>query len=212
MTMAYLRSEAYFIGLPSARETKDVEELSVTLKERPFDFTPHLIFDDSATYRNTQATLDDISQLPHDACVLIYITGEVVSNTHSEHFITLFDTTEDSLGDTALSFNRIFQLPHQVRAKHITFLFNVAIELEHFQPFLDVGYPEQPDQTAYQVVMRDKNSTVSLAISLNNALQIMKNEKCVTLTSVTYGMEGIFPTFNLYIKGSGMGDLIFTDG
>lgn len=209
MITSYFRSDAYFIGLPFSNEVNDIEELTSTLRDHPFGFVCHFVLGNSATHTNVKSILKGIKQLPYDARVLIYITGELIQDEHNQSHIKLLNTKNTNLELTAISLPAIFQLPYQVQAKHIAFIMNVPIELEQLEPFVTVGAPQDSNQTAYQMIMRDKNSEVSLAKSLHEQLKAIQNQRPITLTNLTYNMKGIFPTFNLYVKGSGMGDLIF---
>lgn len=209
MPVKYSSSVAYFIGRTTASERDEINEFIATLGEEPFGFVPHHLIDNSATPNNVRRAFDSILNLPHDARALIYVTGEAVTDANDTCFVRLSPTIETDLDHTPLSFIELFQLTNQVEAKQVAILLNISVNLENLQSFLTVGYPIQPDETAYQVVIRDKYSNISLARLFNNALMDGKTQENLTLTGLSYRMQGIFPTFNLYINGSGRGDFTF---
>jgi len=209
MSNEFDSSVAYFFGRSPDNKHEAEKQLMTTLKTNPFNFVSNHSVGSVITSQKVQDILEDVAKLPHNSRVLIYITGELEADNDNVPYINLAKSHCSNPNICRVTPHNILNVTKHSKAKYIVFLFDIPIPLKYLEPLVKVGGPSAEQVGAYQVIIRDKNTSKSFATVFNGALKHMNEEHQKTLTDVTYSMSSIFPTFNLYVVGSKMGDFPF---
>lgn len=189
----------------------ELEILSNVLRKDPYKFSILELVDSSATKGSIQQLLHTLTSVPVDTRILLFVAGEFALSSDGSTYYMCTNTDLNNLSQSAIPCTYFLTLPGFLPAKHIALIFDAVIELGYIQNFLQLGGPRIEHvtrRTAYQFMMRSPKSEQTLATVIANLLDTRPFEP-MSMASIGYNTQDIYPGFHLYIKGSQDGDFIF---
>lgn len=211
----YTQSYAVLISSWSSINPKSAK-LAEVLEKQPYNFQVTRLFGDSVRQSAIEDALNTLQDIDSDSRILLLIDAEISESAEGSNYLVCSDSDQSNLANTAFPLEKFFQLPEISPAKHIVLIFDQHIDLAKIERFIQLGAPHTNNVTqykSYQFMMcapDSKRSLTSILLSyLSVDVYVVPLTDPITVYSIVYYSQAVFPSFHLYLKGSDRGDFVF---